>query len=101
MSLLVLKNFRLVDETIDTYGSVFAENGIITEIYTGENNKAVKNIESSLNQSDTVFDGKNTLVLMPAFVDLHAHFREAGIDNESRILSETFQSACKAAAAGG
>ena len=107
MSLLLLKNFRLVDETTDTYGSVFVENGIITKVYTSENVNAIKNIESSLNQTDKLFDGKQNLVLMPAFVDLHAHFREAGIDNdnripsECRILSEYLGSACKAAAAGG
>ena len=101
MSFLHLKNFRLVDEITDTYGSVFVENGIIKEVYSGENNKAIKDIESRLHQTDKVLDGKNTLVLMPAFVDLHAHFREPAIINESRIPSECLESACKAAVAGG
>jgi dihydroorotase len=42
---------------------------------------------------------KSGLVLMPAFVDLHAHFREPGFGEVSP--KETLESACFAAAAGG
>ncbi|MDR2159034.1 MAG: dihydroorotase [Treponema sp.] len=67
-----------------------------------------------------IIDGKNfpgaapdrLPVLMPAFVDLHAHFRESGcpaapppagdgVLTESGIPSETLESGCLAAAAGG
>ncbi|MCL1815746.1 MAG: dihydroorotase [Treponema sp.] len=99
---LVLKNFRLVDETIDAYGSVVVEDGIIREVYSGA---AEKKIDCALNNADIVLNGGaagmgcnqgGSLVLMPAFVDLHAHFREPGFS-----AKETIESACLAAAAGG
>ncbi|MDR0447664.1 MAG: dihydroorotase [Treponema sp.] len=116
MSLLVLKNFRIVDETTDTTGSVIVENGIIKEVSAGSDSKEV---EHAAYHADTVINGGSTeqkhgLTLMPAFVDLHAHFREPGFEekesrfstknlilSENRFLSENLESACLAAAAGG
>ena len=108
--LLVLKNFRLVDETTDTHGSIIVEDGIIKEVYPGTDDGldfvlAEKEIEQSLRRADAVLDGGSagqnsgqagSFVLMPAFVDLHAHFREPGFSQK-----ETLESASLAAAAGG
>ena len=115
MSLLVLKNFRLVDETMDEYGSVIAEDGIIKEVYSASfAENAVREIERAAANADMVLNGsltddgsKSSLALMPAFVDLHAHFRECPNPVESvdpaagALPSETLESACLAAAAGG
>jgi len=85
MSSLLLKNFRIVDETSDARGSVLVEGGLIKEVI----------FENEAQNADIVIDGRN-LALMPAFVDLHAHFREPGFPEK-----ETLESACLAAAAGG
>ena len=93
---LVLKNFSLVDETMDSPGSVVAEDGIIKYVYKNACHKHGIEIEQALDRADIVLDGKGSLALMPAFVDLHAHFREPGFTEK-----ETIESACLAAAAGG
>jgi len=100
MPLLILKNFRIVDETTDAPGSVIVEDGFIREVRTDSRYGGGTGYSSA----DIVLDGGLTsqnsgLVLMPAFVDLHAHFRDAG--GEARLPSETLESACLAAAAGG
>ena len=122
MSILVLKNFRIVDETRDARGSVLVEDGIIKQLCleTDDNyNSASKNMEDIEKHAEAVIDGsiskqkgfseQGNLVLMPAFVDLHAHFREGGVPQstaeyqteKNNILSENLKSACLAAAAGG
>ena len=105
---LVLKNFRLVDETTDVCGSVIVEDGVIKEVYSANADDdafdfimAEKEIEQAAYHADVVLDGSHLkqcdgLVLMPAFVDLHAHFREPGFSDK-----ETLESACLAALAGG
>jgi dihydroorotase len=115
MPLLVFKNFRLVDETTDAPGSVIIEDGIIKEVFTDAGDgfdfiMAEKEIERAALRADTVLDGGCTKqsgreqnyarALMPAFVELHAHFREAAAA-EKQFPAETIESACLAAAAGG
>ncbi|MDR2702423.1 MAG: hypothetical protein LBB72_08330, partial [Spirochaetaceae bacterium] len=110
MRLLVLKNFRLVDETTDTPGSVIVEDGIIKKVYTSSGDgpdviTAEKELEYAALRADAVLDGggseqNHRLLLMPAFVELHAHFREAGTA-EKIVPAETIESACLAAVAGG
>jgi dihydroorotase len=100
MSRLILRNFRIVDETTDTSGSVIIEDGIIKEVYadTGDGLDFViaeKELDRAACNADTVLDGGG-LLCMPAFIDLHAHFREPGFSEK-----ETLESACLAAAAGG
>ncbi|MDR2181445.1 MAG: amidohydrolase family protein [Treponema sp.] len=82
---LALNNFRIVDESQDFYGSVIVEDGMITEVLEGAARAA----------GALVIDGGG-LLLMPALVDLHAHFREPGASEK-----ETLESASLAAAAGG
>ena len=87
---VVLRNFRIVDETNDFFGSIFIENGVIREVVNGNDN---------FSGADIVINGEKfgaSAVLMPAFIDLHAHFREPGFPEK-----ETLESASLAAAAGG
>ena len=114
---LVLKNFRIVDETTDAQGAVIVEDGVIKDVYSANaefTDAAEKAIERAACRADIVLDGStkdpnSSLVLMPAFVDLHAHFREPGFSDNppspegegSPPAKETIESACLAAAAGG
>jgi dihydroorotase len=85
---VIFKNFRIIDGTREFTGSLAAEGGIITEI--ADNGRL---------SGDMVIDGRSlgdTAALMPAFVDLHAHFRDPGFPEK-----ETLESASLAAAAGG
>ncbi|GHV70827.1 dihydroorotase [Spirochaetia bacterium] len=88
MSRLVLENFRIVDKTTDILGTVIVEDGLIKDVLPGQNSGAVHN-------ADMVIDGSGK-VLMPAFVDLHAHFRDPGFPEK-----ETLESASLAAVSGG
>lgn len=80
---IIIKNVRLVDFAQDFYGQVYINEGKIQEIG--------KEIKIQCN----VIDGKGK-VLMPSFVDLHAHFREPGLTHKEDILSGS-----KAAVSGG
>lgn len=80
---IIIKNVRLVDFAQDFYGQVYINEGKIQEIG--------KEIKIQCN----VIDGKGK-VLMPSFVDLHAHFREPGLTHKGDILSGS-----KAAVSGG
>ncbi|MDR0689899.1 MAG: amidohydrolase family protein [Spirochaetaceae bacterium] len=102
---LVLKNFRLVDETMDLIGSVVVEDGLIRDLIPGP---------APALSGGRIIDGGclgiagEPPALLPALVDLHAHFRDPGLaENETRFLAETWflgetlESASLAAAAGG
>jgi dihydroorotase len=121
----VLKNFRIVDESLDTQGAVIIENGMIREIIQDEGDDglelavAEKMLGYEAREAALVIDGRNLIpgpssrterrlpLLMPAFVDLHAHFRETASPSGTAPLSETaspaetLESASLAAAAGG
>ncbi|GHV37827.1 dihydroorotase [Spirochaetia bacterium] len=85
--LTVLKNFHIVDESTDMHGSVLIEDGIIRKIISDDADFPIN--------ADQIIEGRG-LTLMPAFVDLHAHFRDPGLSEK-----ETLESAALAAAAGG
>ncbi|WP_374048596.1 dihydroorotase family protein [Clostridium cochlearium] len=80
---LLIKNSRVVDFSQDFIGDVYVKNGIIHEI------------GRDLEKDCKIIDGIGK-VLMPAFIDLHAHFREPGY-----TYKEDIESGCKAAAKGG
>ncbi|WP_461204736.1 dihydroorotase [Clostridium sp. DL1XJH146] len=85
---LLIENVRVVDSFIDFLGCVYIENGIIKEVIEGEH-------EYAKNKDCEVLDGKGK-VLMPSFIDMHAHFREPGYE-----YKEDLESGSKAAVKGG
>ena len=90
MQRVVFRGFRIVDFAGDFFGSLVVENGLIAEVASGADN---------LPDSQVTIDGRDFpegSVLMPAFADLHAHFREPGFPEK-----ETLESASLAAVAGG
>jgi len=102
---IVLKNFRLIDEETDRSGTVVIENGIISSVLPlspNEENAALIIDGSRLTGGEpqpatsTAGSGKGLPVLMPAFVDLHAHFRDPGFPDK-----ENLESASLSAVAGG
>nr|AGS52446.1 dihydroorotase [uncultured bacterium contig00101] len=102
---VILKNFRVVDEETDIRGVVIVEDGIITGVHGEEPPSCAK--AHGTGEAALVIDGSGLSssdklpVLMPAFVDLHAHFRDPGVPSESPLPSEVLESASLAAAAGG
>jgi dihydroorotase len=93
---VILKGFRIIDVDNNFVGTIIIENGIINEIITGTNNAQ---------DADIIVDGRffpSSTVLMPAFIDLHAHFREPGFSaKETSPPAEILESASLAAVAGG
>ena len=90
MERLAFRNFRMVDFAGDDFGSLIVEGGRIVKVMGGVGKRP---------EADITIDGKNlpkTAVLMPAFTDLHAHFREPGFPQK-----ETLESASLSAVAGG
>jgi dihydroorotase len=87
MKNILIKNIRIVDARTDTVGNVTVRDGLFYEV--GQN--------CFPDDDYTVVDGGGAgKVLMPAFTDLHAHFREPGFTNK-----EDIESGSKAAAKGG
>ena len=71
---ILIKKSRIVDENQDFIGDLYIKNGVIEEF--GEN----------LNYDCKTINGEG-LVLMPAFVDLHVHFREPGFTYKEDLLT--------------
>ncbi|MDR2245640.1 MAG: dihydroorotase [Treponema sp.] len=93
---VILKNFRIIDEYTDTVGSVRIEDGRISAVSPRSAGQAAVCIDA-----EALLSGRR-LVLMPAFTDLHAHFRDPGPGPARGSLpAETLESASLAAAAGG
>lgn len=84
MEKILFKNVRIVDEEKDTTGDVLISKNKIEKIG--------KNIACK----DCHIYSCDNLVLMPSFVDLHAHFREPGYE-----YKETLETGSKAAVKGG
>ena len=92
---IVFKNFRVIDEARDFFGALVVENGLIQELIADCGDLPGGDHPGG----DIVIDGRAfgaSAVLMPAFIDLHSHFREPGFPEK-----EVLESACLAAAAGG
>lgn len=81
---LLIKNARIIDVSQDFQGDIYIKDGIIKEI--GED--LVKDNVEVLNCK-----GK---ILMPAFIDTHAHFRDPGL-----TWKEDIETGSKAALKGG
>jgi dihydroorotase len=91
---ILLRNFRIVDESTDMNGSVLIEHGIIQDVIRNAGLPELATPAIRIDGAELI-PGR-TAVLMPALVDLHAHFRDPGYPDK-----ETMESACLAAAAGG
>jgi dihydroorotase len=93
------KNIRIVDDTQDFMGCVLVENGIITQVAEVIDEPAFEILGAyGLYNSNLVvrdFTGEE-VVLMPAFTDLHAHFRDPGF-----TYKEDLKTGCEAAIKGG
>ncbi len=89
----LIYNVQLVDYKLNTPGAVETADGIITAVITNKNE-----IERRLQKTSdgTELINGNGLTLLPAFVDMHAHFRYPG-----QTQKEEPQTALRAAAAGG
>lgn len=100
-SILVIYNARLVDSCLDSPGMIVVKNRKIRAVFLGEVSdakSAVKIASSVLTQMEMkpeFFDAKG-LVLMPSFIDMHAHFRYPG-----QTQKEDLDSGLAAACAGG
>ena len=96
MRRMVFKDFRIVDGTVDTFGSVMVEDGLIAQVVHG----AERAPDAGVVINGGAFG--SSAVLMPACIDLHAHFREPAFpETETAFPAETIESASLAAAAGG
>jgi len=93
------KNIRIVDDTQDFMGCVLVEDGIITKVAETIDEPAYEILPAYgiFNPQIIVrdFSGEN-VVLMPAFTDLHAHFRDPGF-----TYKEDLETGCEAAINGG
>lgn len=81
---LLIKNARIIDVTQDFIGDVYIKNGLISEIGREIHKDNVEIFNC---------DGK---ILMPSFIDTHAHFREPGL-----TWKEDIETGSKAALRGG
>ncbi|MDR1398573.1 MAG: dihydroorotase [Treponema sp.] len=88
----LLQNFRIVDASIDAIGAVILHDEIIRDVWV--KGEAIR-YDIGRMGIDRVIDGGG-LTLMPAFIDMHAHFRDPGFPEK-----ETLESASLAALAGG
>lgn len=73
---MLIKNIRLVDKEKDFFTDVLIKD-----------NKIVKLGEPIESEDEEVIINGNALVLMPSFIDLHAHFRDPGYVYKEDILS--------------
>jgi len=96
---ILYKNIRIVDDTQDFRGCVLVENGVITDVAEVIDEPAFEIIGAyGLYNSNLIvrdFTG-DEVVLMPAFTDLHAHFRDPGF-----TYKEDLETGCHAAIKGG
>jgi len=89
---LVILNARLVDRDVDQGGALVARDGKITAVFTGPDADSLARAFAP----DLPTRDAEGAALMPAFVDLHAHFRDPGLTYKEDVVT-----ASRAAAAGG
>ncbi|MDR0551731.1 MAG: dihydroorotase [Spirochaetaceae bacterium] len=88
-------NFRIADAHTDEFGTVIADKGVIIDVLL-KNKKSSPNLKQYLEEAHVLLDGQDHYVLMPGFIDMHAHFRSPGYEYQ-----ECLESGSLAAAAGG
>ena len=94
---LIVYNARIVDRDLDSRGAVLVRDGKISAVYLGEEGGGVLSSRHDIGtgKGPELIDAAGS-VLMPAFVDLHAHFRDPGYTHK-----ETLETGSLAAVAGG
>ena len=101
----VYTNFRIVDAEHDVEGALVIEDGLIKTIIPAEQTAAENRaLLFEMAGADCFIDGtklkdpvsRELPVLLPSFIDLHAHFRDPG-----DLRKETLESATLAAVKGG
>ncbi|MDR2029704.1 MAG: dihydroorotase [Treponema sp.] len=104
----IVLNVRVVDEEADMPGAVIIEDGLITGLIPQDGTARLDALAcgaaaDAAHGAARIIDGRHYAlpggrlpVLMPALVDLHAHFRDPGFPEK-----ETLESASLAAVAGG
>lgn len=90
---VIIHNARLIDSGTDERGALLVRDGLIAGICLGEDGP--DSLFHMSDESPDLFDARG-LVLMPSFIDMHAHFRDPG-----HTTKEDLVSASRAAAAGG
>ena len=93
MKTTVIFNARLVDANSEIFGAIVVRGGRIVQILPNVQKK--EDAIAEVGEGAETIDA-NGLVLMPAFVDMHAHFRDPG-----QTEKEDLQSGLLAAEAGG
>lgn len=83
-----------MDRNIDSPGAILVRDGKIASIFLGESGERFFST-FKLGTSTEAYDAEGKVV-MPSFVDLHAHFRDPGYTRK-----ESLETGSKAAAAGG
>lgn len=93
-----MTNARLVDRDMDSFGAIFARDGTIERVFAGNLPSADYGTELERLRADPSVETVDArgAVLMPAFIDLHAHFRDPGFTQKEDVVS-----ASRAACAGG
>jgi dihydroorotase len=81
---LIIKNARIVDCSQDFIGDIYIEKGIIKEVGLNVNIEGIETIDAE------------GFVVMPSFIDTHAHFREPGL-----TYKEDIETGSRAALRGG
>ncbi|WFA08147.1 dihydroorotase [Tissierella sp. Yu-01] len=71
---LLIKGTRIVDESQDFLGDLYIKDG------------KIKDFGKDLDYKCDVFSGEG-LILMPAFIDLHAHFRDPGYTHKEDLFT--------------
>jgi dihydroorotase len=90
---LLIKDVRIVDAEKDLFGSIITEDDRILGFCHGD-------ADPNLELVDMAINGMG-LTLLPALVDMHAHFRDTVLPGHDAPEAETLESACLAAARGG
>lgn len=91
-------NARLVDRDMDSSGAIFVRDGTIERVFAGTLPSADYDAELKRLRADPSVETVDArgAVLMPAFVDLHAHFRDPGFTQKEDVVTGS-----RAACAGG
>jgi dihydroorotase len=97
---ILICNIRIVDEVLDVPGALLIEDGFIRDVLTGCETRGDYGAAAAFVIDGSRYVPGGDAVLMPALVDLHAHFRDPGLP-AGPLLPETLESASLAAVAGG